>query len=199
MRRVLSLCFCVSLDFLREKAGITYQELAGVSELAPVQLAFEMAIEEWATHTVRHIYSRKQEVIYGRYWDDNPVWTHFLPQTEDRGLPTRLEVALSGGSVHLWARGGRFSPWWADEPRDEYVFLTIPLARQAGLEKYYIDPNATDIEEDLKPQIEGISGSDRYYRHEETHIRWTLTVHDFAAGARESLRARLSEPSGVPE
>src|SRR5262249_49928694 len=160
--------------------------------------SFSVVIEEWATHTVvRHIHSRKLEVIYGP-WKDRPVWTHVLPKKDgDRWSEPRLEVALSydfliGGFLNLWARGGRFTPRgpFYDEVRDDAIFLRIPLTEKAGLEKYYVDPNADTTEEYLK-DIEYVSGSDRYYRHEESHMRWGLRVHDFAAGAREALRSRL--------
>jgi hypothetical protein len=125
LRRVLSFSIGVSLDFLREKTGITVTDLKGLEqyfsgdEAEPKAFwpAMSMVIEEWATHTVITDFSGRRDVIYPDYnfghysIDPRVIWKHALPGTRMFNFTVggNLEIVLYHGSILFWARDGRLA------------------------------------------------------------------------------------------
>ncbi|MEK7408645.1 MAG: hypothetical protein AAB225_26560 [Acidobacteriota bacterium] len=186
LREVLSVRIGVSLEFLREKTGITDEELKGLEgQLSPEALwpASSMVIEEWSTHTVITDFSGRRDVIYPdwNFLDLEPrvIWEHVLPGTRGFHNGGKLEVVLHEGGVKFWARGGRFKGrHWCGESEDEYLLASVPLSED-GLRNYRILAEPSD-----DPEMAS------WIRHYGSGVlaegvKWTVTVNDVVAFTTE--------------
>jgi hypothetical protein len=193
LRRVLSFSIGVSLDFLREKTGITVTDLKGLEqyfsgdEAEPKAFwpAMSMVIEEWATHTVITDFSGRRDVIYPDYnfghysVDPRVIWKHALPGTRMFNFTVggNLEIVLYHGSILFWARDGRFGRRVPDgQAENEYQLVGIPMEPES-LEKYRTSTDKPNEDPEIRvAQVPWI----RHYEHEEPaeNFRWHLTVND---------------------
>jgi hypothetical protein len=137
LRRVVSFSIVFSLDFLREKTGVTVEDLKGLEQQfgtrdsAPTDFcpAMPTLMEEWATHTVVTDFSGRRRVIYPNsnlgHYSNYPevIWSHSLPGTTAFGqMGGNLEVVRFCDSIHFWARGGRFGPQ-SGQAKPEYCLV----------------------------------------------------------------------------
>jgi hypothetical protein len=140
LRRVLKFSIGVSLNYLREKTGITVEELKGLEEQfgrtkqsQPVWFwpASSMVMEEWATHTVVTDFSGRRNVIYPdnrSISDHRVIWSRSLSGTQRFVSGGSLQVVLFEESIILWAIDGRFEREPVDfAAKSEYRLVTVPL------------------------------------------------------------------------
>jgi hypothetical protein len=191
LRRVVSFSILVSVDFLREKTGVTLDDLKGLEqqfgdpEPKELWVAKSTVMEEWATHTVVTDFAGRREVIYpsynfGHYMiDPKVIWSHSLPGTEMFNYSTggNLEIVLFQGSIFFWAKGGHFgSGMEKGGAKAEYYLVHVPL--DEGMLKEFRSRMDTPNE---NPEIRFLQVPwIRHYDYEEPDGKfcWTLRVTD---------------------
>jgi hypothetical protein len=198
LRRVLKFSIGVSLDYLREKTGVTVGQLKGLEEQfetkesKPVWIwpASSMVMEEWATHTVVTDLSGRRNVIYPDNKgssDHRVIWSHSLSGAQHFGSVGSLQVVLFEESIVVWAIDGRFQRGLVDlAAKTEYRLAAVPL--NENILRGFCSPSETP------PENPKVRSSEvpwiRYYEcgGPDEDFAWRLTVTDIVGFVAETHR-----------